>query len=106
AWHGILGAGGAAAMVLGAALLVHSPLPELRVRLSVAIALPVPFALLTTLLLTLVIRARAGKVITGSAAMIGEEGVAITQLAPEGKVQVHGEYLNAVVWNGTPVEPG
>ena len=28
--------------------------------------------------------------------MIGEAGVAITQLAPEGKVQVHGEYWNAV----------
>jgi membrane-bound serine protease (ClpP class) len=104
--HGILGAGGAVAMVLGAVLLVDSPLPELRVRLSVAIALAIPFALITTLLLTLVIRARAGKVITGSAAMIGEEGVAITQLAPEGKVQVHGEYWNAVARNGAPVEPG
>jgi len=104
--HGILGAGGAIAMVLGAVLLVDSPLPELRVRLSVAIALAVPFALITTLLLTLVMRARAGKVITGSAAMIGEAGVAITQLAPEGKVQVHGEYWNAVVRNGAPVEPG
>jgi membrane-bound serine protease (ClpP class) len=104
--HGILGAGGAIAMVLGAVLLVDSPLPELRVRLSVAIALAVPFALITTLLLTLVIQARAAKVITGSAAMIGEAGVVITQLAPEGKVQVHGEYWNAVARNGAPVEPG
>ncbi len=104
--HGILGAGGAIAMVLGAVLLVDSPLPELRVRLSVAIALAVPFALITTLLLTLVMRARAGKVITGSAGMIGEAGVVITALAPEGRVRVHGEYWNAVARNGAPVEPG
>jgi membrane-bound serine protease (ClpP class) len=104
--HGILGIGGAVAMVLGAVLLIDSPLPELRVRLSVAIALAIPFALITTLLLTLVLRARSNKVITGSAGMVGEVGVAVTQLAPEGKVQVRGEYWNAVAQNGTIVEPG
>src|SRR5712691_10841826 len=93
--HGILGAGGAIAMVLGAVLLIDSPLPELRIRLSVAIALAVPFALITTLLLTLVIRARANKVLTGPSAMLGEEGVAVTELAPVGKIRVHGEYWDA-----------
>jgi len=104
--HGVLGFGGAVAMVLGAVLLIDSPLPELRVRLTVAIALAVPFALITTLLLTLVIRARANKVVTGSAGMVGEAGVAITQLAPEGKVQVRGEYWNAIAQLGAVVEPG
>ena len=28
--------------------------------------------------------------------MIGEEGAAVTELAPEGKVFVHGEYWDAV----------
>ena len=55
--HGVLGLGGAVAMVLGAVLLVDSPLPELRIRLSVAIALAVPFAIITTILLTLVVLA-------------------------------------------------
>jgi membrane-bound serine protease (ClpP class) len=104
--HGILGLGGAVAMVLGALLLIDSPLPELRVRLSVAIALAVPFALITTLLLTLVMRARANKVTTGQDGMLGESGVAVTLLAPEGKVQVHGEYWDAVAPKGAPVEPG
>ena len=104
--HGILGMGGAIAMVLGAVLLIDSPLPELRVRLSVAIALAVPFAIITTLLLTLAMRARANKVVTGSAGMLGEAGVAVTQLAPAGKVRVRGEYWDAVAQPGSPVEPG
>jgi len=47
--HGILDWAEPFAMVLGAVLLVDSPLPELRIRWSVAIALAVPFAAITDL---------------------------------------------------------
>jgi membrane-bound serine protease (ClpP class) len=104
--HGILTLGGAVAMVLGAVLLVNSPLPELRIRWSVAISLALPFALITSMLLTLVVRARANKVVMGPDAMLGEGGVAITPLAPAGKVQVRGEYWDAVAPAGTHLEPG
>jgi membrane-bound serine protease (ClpP class) len=104
--HGILTLGGAVAMVLGAVLLINSPLPELRIRWSVAISLALPFALITSMLLTLVMRARANKVVMGPAAMLGETGVAITLLAPAGKVQVRGEYWDAVAPPGTRLEPG
>ncbi len=104
--HGVLGLGGAVAMVLGAVLLVDSPLPELRIRFSVAIALAVPFAIITTVLLTLVVRARANKVVTGPAGMLGEPGVAVTELAPSGKVKVRGEYWDAIAQPGARVEPG
>src|SRR6266567_3858385 len=103
--HGVLGLGGAVAMVLGAVLLVDSPLPELRIRWSVAIALAVPFAMITTLLLTLVVQARANKVITGAHGMLGETAVAVTALAPQGKVMVHGEYWDAIAQPGSRVEP-
>jgi membrane-bound serine protease (ClpP class) len=96
ATHGILGAGGAIAMVLGAMLLIDSPLPEMRIRLSTAVALAVPFSLITVFLVSLVVRARASKVVTGADGMIGETGQAIGELAPEGKVFVRGEYWNAV----------
>ncbi len=36
--HGVLGAGGAVAMVLGAVMLVDSPVPELRIHWSTALA--------------------------------------------------------------------
>jgi len=94
--HGILGVGGAVSMVLGAVMLIDSPLPEMRVHWVTAIALAVPFSAITVLLLSLAVRARRSKVETGSEGMIGETGAAITDLAPTGKIFIHGEYWNAV----------
>jgi membrane-bound serine protease (ClpP class) len=102
--HGILGVGGAAAMVLGAVMLIDSPFPEMRIHWSTAIALALPFSLITVLLLSLVLRARRLKVETGAAGMVGEIGAAITDLAPEGKVFVHGEYWDAL--SSRPVAAG
>jgi membrane-bound serine protease (ClpP class) len=93
--NGILGAGGAVAMVLGAMLLVEGP-PELRIRLSTALAVSLPFATITVFLVTLVVRARANKVLTGREGMIDEIGQALTALDPAGKVFVRGEYWDAV----------
>jgi membrane-bound serine protease (ClpP class) len=94
--HGVLAVGGAVSMVLGAVMLINSPVPEMRIHWSTAIALAVPFTGITVLLLTLALRARRAKVETGSEGMIGEIGSALTPLAPEGKVFVHGEYWDAV----------
>jgi membrane-bound serine protease (ClpP class) len=94
--HGVLAVGGAVSMVLGAVTLINSSAPEMRVHWSTAIALALPFSAITVLLLTLVARARRAKVGTGSEGMIGEIGSALTALAPEGKVFVHGEYWDAV----------
>lgn len=102
--HGILTAGGAACMILGAVLLVDSPLPELRIHLSTAISVALPFAIITAFLLSLAVRARANKVVTGVEGMIGEIGVAMEDLRPEGRIFVHGEYWNAV--SSSPVASG
>lgn len=96
ATHGILGSGGALSMVLGAVMLIDSPVPEMRIHLSTAVALALPFSLITMLLLSLVVRARRNKVVTGSQGMIGEIGTVVTPLSPEGKILVRGEYWNAV----------
>ncbi len=94
--HGVLGVGGAVAMLLGAMTLVNSPLPEMRIHWATAISLVLPFSAIMVFLLTLVVRARKNKVETGGEGMIGETGSALTALEPEGKVFVHGEYWNAV----------
>jgi membrane-bound serine protease (ClpP class) len=94
--HGVLAAGGAVAMILGAVLLINSPMPEMRIHLSTAIAVALPFTAITVFLVSLVIRARSAKVVTGSEGMIGEIGVTVGELTPEGRVFVHGEYWNAV----------
>jgi len=94
--HGILGIGGAVAMVLGAVILVNGPIPEMRIRWSTAFGLALPFSAITVMLLSLVVRARRNKVATGAEGMIGTVGSALTELAPEGKVFVRGEYWDAV----------
>ena len=58
---GILGAGGAAAMILGALFLVEGP-PEFRISLGTAIGIALPFAAISVFLTTLVIRAHGNKV--------------------------------------------
>ena len=92
--HGILGAGGAVAMVLGALLLVEGP-PELQIRLGTALGVTLPFAGITLFLLTLIIKARRAKVVTGSEGLIGELGTAQTELNPDGRVFIHGELWDA-----------
>jgi membrane-bound serine protease (ClpP class) len=101
--HGVLGIGGTIAMVLGALLLVNGP-PELRIHLSTALGVALPFALITLFLVSIVVRARRNKVLTGNTGMIDEIGVARTALAPEGQVQVRGEYWDAI--SSSPIEPG
>jgi membrane-bound serine protease (ClpP class) len=101
--HGILGVGGTVAMVLGAVLLIDGP-PELRIRLSTALAVSVPFALITMFLVTLVIRSRANKSVLGSQALMNQIAQARTALAPAGTVFVAGEYWGAV--SSAPVEEG
>jgi membrane-bound serine protease (ClpP class) len=101
--HGVLGVGGTVAMVLGAMLLIDAP-PEFRIRLSTALSVALPFALITTMLVMLVVRARSAKVITGEAGLLLEIGEARTALAPRGKVFVHGEYWDAE--SPAPVQPG
>jgi membrane-bound serine protease (ClpP class) len=98
--HGILGVGGAVAMVLGAVMLIDSPVPEMRIHWVTAIGLALPFSAITVFMLTLVVRARRNKVETGREGMIGQSGVAVTELALEGKVFVHGEY-----WDAAAVRP-
>lgn len=101
---GILGVGGAVSMVLGAVLLIDSPIPEVQIRLGTALALAIPFTVITVFLLSLVIRARSAKVATGEQGMVGEVGVAHVALKPSGRVFVHGELWDAV--SSSPVEEG
>ena len=104
ATHGVLTVGAAISMILGALLLIDSPLPELRIHLSTAISVTLPFAVITAFLLSLAMRARANKVTTGAEGMIGEIGVALEDINPEGRIFVHGEYWNAV--SSTPIASG
>jgi membrane-bound serine protease (ClpP class) len=96
ATHGVLTAGGAIALLLGAMLLIDTNDPALRVRFSMALAVTLPFAMITSFLLSMAVRARRNKVVTGLEAMPGRLGVAVSEINPSGRVKVQGEYWDAV----------
>ncbi len=101
--HGVLGVGGTVALVLGALMLINGP-PEMRIHLSTALAVCIPFALITMFLVTLVVRARANKALMSNGGLMNEIGEARTALAPAGKVFVKGEYWDAI--SSAPVDAG
>lgn len=98
--HGVLGIGGAIALVLGSLFLVDSPLPELRIRPLTAFTVALPFALITAFLVTIAARARRNKKTAGPESVLGEVGVAVEDLAPAGRIFTHGEY-----WFASSIRP-
>jgi len=101
--HGVLAIGGIVTMVLGALLLVDAPIPEMRVHLLTALAVSIPLSIITVFLMSIALKARANKVVTGSQGLVGEVGVAQTPLSPEGKVFIHGELWDAVASTNIPL---
>jgi membrane-bound serine protease (ClpP class) len=102
ATHGVLAIGGISMLVIGALLLVDAPIPEMRVKLATALAVSVPLGAITVFLMTVALRARRNKVMTGAEGLIGEVAIAQTPLAPAGKVFVHGEIWDAVATANVP----
>lgn len=94
--HGVLTIGGVALMVLGLLLLVDGPIPQMRVQWVTALAISLPFGLITVFLMTIAIKARRNKVTTGEQGLVGEIGVVQAPLTPSGKVFVHGEIWDAI----------
>jgi membrane-bound serine protease (ClpP class) len=102
--HGVLTTGGIVLLTLGGLLLVDAPIPEMQVHLLTALAVSIPLGVITAFLMSIALRARRNKVVTGTEGLIGEVGVARTPIAPRGTVFVHGE-----IWNATspkPIEAG
>ncbi|PYX18876.1 MAG: serine protease [Acidobacteria bacterium] len=102
--HGVLTTGGIVLLTLGGLLLVDAPIPEMQVHLLTALAVSIPLGVITAFLMSIALRARRNKVVTGPEGLIGEVGIARTPIAPRGTVFVHGE-----IWNATspkPIEAG
>jgi membrane-bound serine protease (ClpP class) len=93
--YGILSVGGIIAMVIGSIMLIDAPIPELRPSLKFIIPVAVGLSLIFLFLIFIAVRALANRVHTGKEGMIGEIGVAQSDLTPRGKVFVHGELWNA-----------
>jgi membrane-bound serine protease (ClpP class) len=96
ATHGVLAIGGIVILTLGGLLLVDAPIPEMRVHLLTALAVSIPLGVITVFLMSIALKARANKVVTGIQGLIGEVGHTQSALSPQGKVFVHGELWDAI----------
>jgi membrane-bound serine protease (ClpP class) len=76
----------------------------MRVHFVTALAVSAPLGIITAFLMTIALKARRNKVVTGAQGMVGEVGTAQSALAPSGKILVHGEIWNAV--SSSPVPNG
>lgn len=102
ATHGILTMGGIVTLTLGGLLLVDAPIPQMRVHLLTALAVSIPLGLITAFLMSIALRARHNKIVTGVQGLVGEIGMAQTPLLPQGKVFVHGELWDAIASANVP----
>jgi len=93
--YGALSVGGIVAMLIGSMMLINSPVPEMRPSLRLIVPVAAGISLVCIFLVALVVRAQARRAVTGREGMIGEIGTARTDLAPTGKVFVHGELWDA-----------
>jgi membrane-bound serine protease (ClpP class) len=99
--HGVLGIGGVVAMLLGALMLVRSPMTAGGVSLGVAIGATLPFAIFSVLLMRLVLGSRLWIPQTGIEELVREIGevrepITAGGAGGNGLVFVHGELWRAV----------
>uniref|UniRef100_A0A7C3ZAG6 Nodulation protein NfeD n=1 Tax=Desulfobacca acetoxidans TaxID=60893 RepID=A0A7C3ZAG6_9BACT len=102
--YGLLSIGGVICLLLGSLMLYQKGDAGMSVAWSVLIPSVVIISLFFLAVAGLVLRSQIRRSLTGDAAMVGERGVAYTDLAPEGQVFVHGEYWKAI--SSVPVAAG
>lgn len=93
--HGLLAAGGIAAMIFGSLILIKTPWPGAHIHISTSLSVTLPVAFITILLVRAAVLALRQKTVTGPEGLVDALGIARTDLAPSGKVLVHGELWDA-----------
>jgi membrane-bound serine protease (ClpP class) len=98
--YGLLSVAGVVSLFLGAVMLFRGGESGVSISWSVLIPTVVTVSLFFIVVAGVVFRTHFQRAMTGSAGMVGEIGVAHTDLKPEGQVFVHGEY-----WHAESAEP-
>ncbi len=99
---GLLAVGGITSLIFGSLILIDSPMPELRLGMTIVLPVSLGFSAIVLFLVNLAVQSQRRRAVTGEAGMIGETGQALTAIAPggAGRVSAHGE-----IWNATADEP-
>jgi membrane-bound serine protease (ClpP class) len=97
------------AMLLGALMLIHSPMTGAGVSLGTALGVTVPFAVIVIFLMRLILRSRAWRPAVGAEQLVGHEaevtGSFVEAEAPDqfvGMVRMHGELWRATAHEAIP----
>ncbi len=94
--YGLLSVAGVASLFLGAVMLFRGGGPEMGVSWGVLVPTVLTVSLFFIIVAGIVFRSHLRRSPAGAEGMVGEPGTAVTALAPEGQVYVHGEYWHAV----------
>ena len=94
--HGLLSVGGVISLFLGSMMLIENPTDYMRISLSVIIPAVLVSAGFFIFAVTMAIRARLAKPTTGMEGLVGERGTETTDVSPEGKVFIHGEFWDVI----------
>jgi membrane-bound serine protease (ClpP class) len=93
--YGLLGVAGSASIVIGSIMLIDLPSSWLSLSWQSIFAVALLTVVFFAVVLFYALKAQLGKVKTGKEGLIGERGVARTDLLPRGRVFVHGELWDA-----------
>jgi membrane-bound serine protease (ClpP class) len=95
--YGMLTIGGIVSLLMGSLMLIdpNSILEAMEISMELIIFVVVLTTLFFVFAITLGIKAQKRKPTTGIEGLIGERGVTITKLSPEGEIKVHGEFWSA-----------
>jgi membrane-bound serine protease (ClpP class) len=98
---GVLGTGGAAALVIGSVMITND-LPGVRVSSRFVVPVALSLAAIFLFLGRLAMNAQRLKPVSGAEGLVGEHGRTLTAVGPDqlGQVNVHGE-----IWRATSASP-
>ncbi len=98
--HGALSLAGVISLILGSVMLIDLPSGWLSISWMSILVVVAATVLFFVGVLSYAVKAQLSRVRTGSEGLVGEEGVAKTDVKDRGKVYVHGE-----LWNAESDEP-
>jgi membrane-bound serine protease (ClpP class) len=94
--HGVLTIGGIISMIIGSLMLFESPGPFIKLSIYIILPAAIATALFFTLTISLALKAHRRRPITGTEGLIGEEGIAGSEITMDGGTAlIHGEIWQA-----------
>jgi membrane-bound serine protease (ClpP class) len=102
--YGLLSLAGVGSLLLGAIMLFREEGGGMGISWGVLLPTVLVVSLFFMAVAGIVYRSHRRRPASGAEAMVGEQGVAVTALAPTGRVFIHGEYWRAV--SAEPIAAG